>query len=117
MTDDFDRLLIKTYAMEIFKEELIKAERWKPPGTNELNYQYPDESTIKGASDSTSSPYDPVFFLEDILKSMEAVDHPAAFGQHINAEITSQTLDANSLLDDIVVLTPQKLAVEGGNQD
>ena len=59
VTDDFDRLLIKTYAIEIFKEELIKAEWWKPPNSNELNYQYPDESTIKGAADATSSPYDP----------------------------------------------------------
>ena len=89
VTDDFDRLLIKTYAIEIFKEELIKAEWWKPPNTNELNYQYPDESTIKGAADATSSPYDPQFFLEDIMKNMEAIDHPSAFGQHINAEITS----------------------------
>lgn len=53
VTDDFDWLLIKTYAIEIFKEELIKAEWWKPPNTNELNYQYPDESTIKGAADAT----------------------------------------------------------------
>lgn len=48
---------------------------------------------------------------------MESVDHPSAFGQHINAEITSQILDANSLLDDIVTLTPQKITTVDGNSD
>jgi hypothetical protein len=65
--------------MEIFKDDLIKSERWKPPGTQELNYQYPDESTIKPAPD-LQSPYDPMFFMEDIFKSMEPIDYPAAFG-------------------------------------
>lgn len=104
---------MKTYALEIFKDELIKSERWKPPGTAELNYIYPDESTIKVAQDSTQNAYDKEFFMEDILKNMETQDNPSAFGQHINAEITSQILDASQLLDDIVTLTPQKVTVEG----
>ena len=41
---------------------------------------------------------------------MEDIDLPAAYGQHINAEITSQILDSNELLDSILTLTPQKVS-------
>jgi dynein heavy chain len=41
---------------------------------------------------------------------MEDMDPPAAYGQHINAEITSQILDSNELLDSILSITPQKVA-------
>lgn len=49
ITDDRDRRLIKVYANEIFNENLVLAEKWKPPGTEELNYGYPiDEAQLKG---------------------------------------------------------------------
>lgn len=35
ITDDRDRRLIKVYAKEIFNEQLIIAEKWKAPGTEE----------------------------------------------------------------------------------
>jgi len=41
---------------------------------------------------------------------MEDVDPPIAYGQHINAEITSQILDSSELLESILGLTPQKAA-------
>lgn len=48
ITDDRDRRLIKVYAKEIFNEFLLLAEKWKPPGTEELNYGYPaDEANAK----------------------------------------------------------------------
>jgi len=39
---------------------------------------------------------------------------PLAYGQHINAEITSQILDSNVLLAAILGLTPQKTGGGGG---
>jgi len=42
------------------------------------------------------------------------VDPPIAYGQHINAEITSQILDSQELLDSILGLTPQKSS--GGDE-
>jgi dynein heavy chain len=50
---------------------------------------------------------------------MDDVDPPVAYGQHINAEITSQILDSSELLDSILGLTPQKAssgaaAADGG---
>ncbi len=48
ITDDRDRRLIKVFAKEIFNENLITAEKWKPPGTDDLNYGYPaDEQNVK----------------------------------------------------------------------
>jgi len=41
ITDDRDRRLIKTYAKEIFNEELVVSEKWKPPSTEEQSYCYP----------------------------------------------------------------------------
>lgn len=41
ITDDRDRRLIKVYAREIFNEQLILTDKWKPPGTEDLNYGYP----------------------------------------------------------------------------
>lgn len=41
ITDDRDRRLIKVYAKEIFNEQLITAEKWKPFGTEDLSYGYP----------------------------------------------------------------------------
>ena len=48
---------------------------------------------------------------------MESSDQPQAFGQHINAEITSQILDSNQLLHDIVALQPQKPSSQGESRE
>lgn len=48
---------------------------------------------------------------------MEDNDLPIAYGQHINAEITSQILDSNELLSSILGLTPQKSAGGAGGAD
>jgi len=88
ITDDRDRRLIKVYAKEIFCENLITAEKWKPPCTDELNYGYPaDEVNIKNPN--LAAVFTTQFFYEEILTKMDSIDQPAAFGQHINAEITS----------------------------
>lgn len=105
ITDDRDRRLIKVYAKEIFNDNLIQPDRWKPPGTEEYNYGYPaDEVNLKVQSldDYLSPPY----FYEEISTKMESIDQPVAYGQHINAEITSQILDSNELLESILSLQP-----------
>jgi len=81
--------LITTYAKEIFNEELVAVEQWKPKGTENINakYGYPfNEAEIKGSEGSMFRPED---FLEKIKAEMEAVDSPQAYGQHTNAEINS----------------------------
>lgn len=58
--------------------------------------------------------FTPKYFQEQILEQFEAVDLPMAYGQHVNAEITSMILDTNELLQSILTLTPQD--VSGGGE-
>jgi dynein heavy chain len=103
ITDDRDRRLIKVYANEIFKESLTQTERWRPPQTDELSYQYPlDEQNTKHPDQA--SLYSPENFSDLIFSNMENIDQPIAFGQHVNAEITSQIMDSNDLLESILSL-------------
>lgn len=54
VTDETDRRLIITYAKEIFNDDLISSERWRPKGTEGFNYSYPiDESNIKNTSEGS----------------------------------------------------------------
>lgn len=105
ITDERDRRLIKVYANEIFNEGLVSAEKWKPPQTEELNYGYPiDEQQLKGQDQAGM--FTPKYFFEEISQKMDNIDLPSAFGQHLNAEITSMIMDSNQLLDSINSLQP-----------
>lgn len=112
VTDDNDRRLITTYAKEIFNEDLVLPEKWRPKGTEGLNYSYPaDEANLKSADQASA--FIPDYFLELIQGHMEKDDLPQAYGQHTNAEITSQILDSIELLDSILSLQPAKTS-QGG---
>jgi len=112
ITDERDRRLINVYAKEIFEDSLIAPEKWRPIGTEEYNYVYPaDEANTKHPN--VAELFNPEYFMEIIQKEFENRDQPNAFGQHINAEITSQITDTNELLTSIVSLQPQVVS-EGG---
>ena len=59
----------------------------------------------------------PQYFYEEIATKMESIDQPVAYGQHINAEITSQILDSNELLESILSLQPQKVSADGESRE
>jgi dynein heavy chain len=103
ITDERDRRLIKVYAKEIFDEGLIAIEKWRPQGTEEFNYVYPvDEAAAKFPN--VAEVFTPPYFLELMSKFFTDQDPPIAFGQHTNAEITSQIMDSNELLSSILSL-------------
>jgi dynein heavy chain len=115
VTDDRDRLLLLTMAREIFNDRLVAPEKWKPPGTEDLKYEYPaDEAAFKGPKEAQIAVYTPLYFQNEILDKFETVDLPLAYGQHVNAEITSMILDTNDLLQSILTLTPQDVGASGG---
>jgi dynein heavy chain len=116
ITDDRDRRLIKVYANEIFVDHLIAPERWRPVGTEEFNYIYPfDEGNTRNPDPNfAANTFMPSVFLEEIQKHFELYDSPSAFGQHTNAEITSQIMDTNELLLSILSLMPA-IITEGGD--
>ena len=65
ITDDRDRRLIKVYAKEIFDETLVAIEKWRPIGTEEVNYQYPaDEANNKHPD--IEQIFTPDYFLQEI---------------------------------------------------
>lgn len=51
-----------------------------------------------------ASIFSPTFFQEEMTKHMTQQDPPVAFGQHTNAEITSQIMDSTDLLYSILSL-------------
>lgn len=110
VTDDLDRRLLKVYAGEIFNDSLL-IERWKPPVPEEFGYIYPDESSVKQPPQVAAdyNPFGTQFFVDHISKFPPA-DLPEAFGQHVNAEISSQIQDTSDLLSAIISLQPRQSA-------
>jgi len=117
ITDERDRRLIKVYAREIFDSGLTAIEKWRPLGTEEFNYAYPiDEAGTKHPN--VAEIFTPSYTFDEIAKHMTSQDPPIAFGQHTNAEITSQIMDSNELLASILSLQPMASAgagASGGN--
>jgi len=114
ITDERDRRLIKVYAREIFDDCLTAIEKWRPQGTEEFNYAYSvDEAGTKHPN--VAEIFTPGYFLEEMAKHMTSQDPPIAFGQHTNAEITSQIMDSNELLASILSLQPMATGGEGGS--
>lgn len=54
VTDDRDIRLIDVYSNEIFNEELIAPDKWRPGPEIDANYSYPfDEASVKSPADQT----------------------------------------------------------------
>ena len=121
VTDDRDIRLIDVYANEIFNDDLIAAEKWRPGAGAGVEvdpkYSYPaDEANIKSAQDQAAL-FTPEYFLNTIQDTFPNEDLPAAYGQHTNAEINSQTIDSLDLLDAVLSLQPAAGAGGSGAED
>ena len=103
VTDQRDRDLVNVYCKDVFCDELIGIERWRPVGTGEYNFQYPfDETNIKPDQYQFMNPD---YYATQITSDMhEGIDPPLAFGQHANAEIAAQIGETTDLLESIVSL-------------
>jgi len=103
VTDQRDRDLVNVYCKDVFCDELIAIERWRPVDTGEYNFQYPfDETNIKPDQYQFMNPD---YYATQITSDMhEGIDPPLAFGQHANAEIAAQIGETTELLDSIVQL-------------
>lgn len=114
ITDNMDRRLIGVYAKEIFNDTLVSIDKWKPNNTDDtMNYSYPfDEASYKHPD--LTQVFTPQFFYEEILLKMDDLDPPQVYGQHINAEISSQINDSKDMLYSILSITPQKGSGGGG---
>ena len=91
VTDDFDRRLVNVYISELFCDQCISVEKFQLCELPE--YFIPDDGDLKS--------------YKDHIKTFPAFDQPMAFGQHLNADISSQIDDANTLIETLVGLQPR----------
>ena len=101
VTDDFDRRLVNVYIGELFCDEAVNTENFL---LSELSdYYIPDEGDLN--------------HYKDFIRSLPVNDHPMAFGQHPNADISSQIDDANILIEVLVSLQPRAVKVVDENAE
>jgi dynein heavy chain len=103
ITDDWDRLLCKTYLEFYIKEELLDEMELFP-----FSESFPE---TRFRSPPVLS-YDQYFEYMDLELPSES---PVAFGLHPNAEIAVKTEDADTWFRDIMELQPRTAA--GGGED
>lgn len=100
VTDDWDRRLVNVYINQFFCDEAIDIENF--PLSELPDYFIPAEGDLNA--------------YKEFIKTLPQSDHPSAFGQHPNADISSQIEDTADLLSTIVALQP-KVVVEGGESN
>ncbi|XP_014680873.1 PREDICTED: dynein heavy chain 2, axonemal-like [Priapulus caudatus] len=98
VTDDFDRRLLNSYIQQIFCEEAIATTFFKLSSLPV--YYIPKDGPLQS--------------YREYINLLPAVDHPDAFGQHPNADISSQIIETRTLFDTLLSLKPQVSAVQGG---
>lgn len=59
---------------------------------------------------------EPMYYHSKI-EDFHAVEGPEVFGQHINAEISSEIIKSNALIQNIISLSPQTGTKAGGVKD
>eukprot|EP00750_Incisomonas_marina_P005719 INCI14099.2.p1 GENE.INCI14099.2~~INCI14099.2.p1 ORF type:complete len:3630 (-),score=727.81 INCI14099.2:1911-12800(-) len=98
VTDSWDRRLVNVYINEFYCDEVIEVPR----------YQLSSLTSYFIPSDGSLDSY------KNVISELPGVDKPDAFGQHPNADISSQIDDANTLLQTIVDLQPLTAKGDGG---
>ncbi|CAM9180031.1 unnamed protein product [Ectocarpus fasciculatus] len=90
VTDDFDRRLVNVYISDFICENAVHQSNYL---LSELpEYYIPDDGDLAT--------------FKEYTRGLPMNDHPLAFGQHPNADISSQIDDANTLIEVLVSLQP-----------
>ncbi|KAL3312843.1 Dynein heavy chain 2, axonemal [Cichlidogyrus casuarinus] len=101
VTDDWDRRLLNAYMADNMKEEILKEPFHK---LSSLPYYYIPR-------DGSLSAY------REFVGMLPAMDSPEAFGQHANADITSQIQETRLLFDTLLSLQVQTSSGEGSSKE
>jgi len=96
VTDDWDRRLLNVYMSDYFCDEVLTIPNYKLSPLNE--YFTPDDGPLKS--------------YKDYVQRLPQTEIPTVFGQHGNAEISSQIENSKMMLDTMVSLQTQ-VAGEG----
>lgn len=107
VTDEWDRRLLQVYANEYFSDKTILEEKHKL-APHDVRYVVPDELTLKEAKNQEKGFSEPMYYQLKI-QEFPAVETPETFGQFINAEIQSQIIQTDILINSIISLSPKTL--------
>ncbi|UJR33040.1 hypothetical protein I4U23_020499 [Adineta vaga] len=93
-TDEWDMRLLQTYINSYIRDEILDVMHYK---LSSIPYYYiPRDGTFKS--------------YKDFINSMPTIDHPETFGQHPNADVTSQIQESKMLFETLLSILPQKLS-------
>ncbi|KAK2155716.1 hypothetical protein LSH36_233g08055 [Paralvinella palmiformis] len=101
VTDDWDRRLLLTYINDYFTEDGISQPFFKLSSLT--TYYIPKDG--------------PLSSYKEYISMLPNMDHPEAFGQHPNADITSQIQVTKLLFDTLLSLQPQVATVAGERRE
>ncbi|ESN99364.1 hypothetical protein HELRODRAFT_67097 [Helobdella robusta] len=86
VTDDWDRRLINVYISDFFCEDVLTSPSYKMSSLP--SYYVPRDGSLNS--------------YREYVSMLPNMDHPEVFGQHTNADITSQTEEAKILFDTLL---------------
>lgn len=122
MTDDRDLRLLRVYCADFFGPQALQSDfKFSASGT----YYIPEDTSLVSRDRHRSSVrllpqcmraqvfWEPGVLLVDLqngfrnyVRDLSVIDPPEAFSQHVNAEISSQIADTDSLVSTLLLLQP-----------
>lgn len=99
VTDDFDRRVLNVYIQQFFCDDAVQIEKFRLSSLP--TYYIPKDGSLQS--------------YKDCLATLPGVDKPEAFGQHSNADISSQIEESSNLLTTLLGLQPRAAAPAGGS--
>ncbi|XP_078389870.1 dynein axonemal heavy chain 2 [Cetorhinus maximus] len=91
VTDDWDRRLLSTYINDYFCDRAVATPYFKLSILD--NYYIPKDGDLES--------------YREYINMLPAMEHPEAFGQHPNADVASEIIEARRLFDTLLSLQPQ----------
>ncbi|CAM9828576.1 unnamed protein product [Chrysoparadoxa australica] len=102
VTDEWDRHLVNVYVNQFICDAAIEERSYALSELKE--YCIPPDGDLQS--------------YKEAIKAFPKTDHPAAFGQHPNADIASLIEDTGNLLDTLISLQPKAVSSGGeSNED
>ncbi|XP_078057018.1 dynein axonemal heavy chain 2 [Mustelus asterias] len=97
VTDDWDRRLLTTYINDYFCDQAVASPYFKLSILD--NYYIPKDGDLES--------------YQEYINMLPAMEHPEAFGQHPNADVASEIIEALRLFDTLLSLQPQVTTAGG----
>ena len=97
VTDDWDRRLLNVYMNQFYQEDAVATNMYRLSSL--AGYYIPEDGSLQS--------------YREYIQTLPEVDRPEAFGQHSNADISSQIEESFSLLETLQGLQPRVVNTGG----